>query len=409
MRQVFLDHQSSTPVLPEVFEAMRPFFLEAFGNPSSLHQHGFRVREAMDTARAQVAAFIHAESPDEIIFTSGGAEAVNLAIKGVAHANERRGNHLIISEIEHPAVVNSVEFLEKHGFTASRVKVDQLGRIKPDDIRAAITDKTVLICVHCANHDIGTLQPIREISQLADERGVPLFVDAVAAAGWFPIDVSSMGASLLALTPHRFYGPKGVGVLYRNRRTRLNGILHGGVQEGGRRAGTENVPGIVGAGLAAAIASRELPTRIAHVANLQHRFWNKIQSSINLVQLNGPSPGPERIGTNLNISAEFIEGEGALLSLDMQGVAVASGASCISKALKVSPVLSAIGLDHSLALGSVIFSFGKDNSAEQIDYAVETFAKVVEKLRAMSPAWDEFNKGVIGSVIVPLFSKERKP
>jgi len=401
MRSVYLDHQSTTPVLPEVFEAMKPFFTEAFGNPSSLHQHGLRVRDAMAKARSQIAALINADSPDDIIFTSDGTESSNLAIKGVAYANQKKGNHIVINETEHPAVINSIEFLEKQGFTCTRVKVDREGMINPEDIRAALTDKTILIAVHHVNHDIGTIEPVAEISKIANEKGIAFYVDAEASAGWLPIDVKDWGVNLLSFSPHRFFGPKGVGVLYRNRKARLVSILHGGVQEGGRRSGTENVPAIVGGGVAAEIALRELPQWSAHTAKLQKKLWDGLKTKIPYIKLNGPEPGPKRISTNLNLSTEFIEGEGQLLLCDMSGIAVASGSSCVSKSLKVSHVLGAIGLDHALAQGNIIMSFGKDNTEEDVDYVIETFAKIVTKLRGMSPMWDEFEKGIIDSVIAP--------
>jgi cysteine desulfurase len=401
MRPVFLDHQSTTPVLPEVFEAMKPFFSETFGSPSSVHQHGLRARDALARARAQMAALINAESPDDIIFTAGGTESANLAVKGAAYANQRRGNHIVLSEIEHPSVIHSVEFLEKHGFTATRVKADGEGWVNPQDIRAAITDRTILVCVHHVNHDIGAVEPIREIGEITAEKGVPLFVDAVASGGWLPIDVRAMRIRLLSLSPHRFYGPKGVGVLYRNRRARLTGVVHGGVQEGGLRAGTENVPAIVGAGLAAEFAGRELAQRSSHTAALQKRLWAGIRDNVSLVRLNGPELGPRRISTNLNISFEFIEGEGLALMLDVQGVAVASGPSCVSKSFRISPVLAAIGVHHSLAQGSVILSPGMENTAEEIDYAIETVAKAATRLRSISPMWDEFQRGAIDSMISP--------
>src|SRR5436190_8664592 len=273
MRRVFLDHQSTTPVLPEVFDAMKRYFLETFGSPSSLHRLGLHSRDALARARAQVASLINAESPDAILFTSGGTESANLAVKGVAYANQRRGKHIVLSAIEHPAVIHAVEFLEQHGFTSTRVKVDAEGFVDPQDVRAAITDRTILVCTHHVNHDIGTVEPIREIAQITADKGIPLFVDAVASGGWQPIDVRALGIQLLSLSPHRFYGPKGEGVLYRNRRARLASTLHGGVQEGGLRAGTENVPAIVGAGVAAALAARELPERIAHTTALQKALW----------------------------------------------------------------------------------------------------------------------------------------
>ena len=404
MRRVFLDHQATTPVLPEVFEAMKPFFSEACGSPSSLHQLGLRARDALARARAQVAALINAESQDEIIFTSGGTESANLAVKGMAYANQRRGDHIVINEIEHPSVINSVEFLEKRGFQCTRVKVDSEGFVDPADVRAALTEKTILICVHHVNHDIGTIEPIRQIGELAVERGIPLFVDAAASGGWLPIDVQAMGVKLLSLSPHRFYGPKGVGVLYRNRRARLASVLHGGVQEGGLRAGTENVPAIVGAGLAAEMAARELPERTAHTAGLQQTLWDGLKIHVEYVRLNGPEPGPRRSSTNLNLSVEFIEGEGLALALDLQGIAVASGPSCVSQSLKISPVLTAIGLGHSLAQGNIILSLGRENTAEEIDFVVKIFAKAVDKLRSMSPMWDDFQRGLADSLIKPRYA-----
>ncbi len=401
MRHVFLDHQSATPVLPEVFDAMKPFFMEAYGNPSSLHQHGLRVRDALAKARTQIAALINAESPDDIFFTSDGTESANLAIKGVAYANQRKGNHLVICETEHPSVINSIEFLEKQGFTCTKIKVDREGIINPEDVRAALTDKTTLIAVHHVNHDIGTIEPVREIGKIAAEKGIPFYVDCEASAGWLPVDVQAFGANLVSFSPHRFYGPKGVGVLYRNKKARIVSIMHGGVQEGGRRAGTENVPAIVGAGVAAEIALREMPARIAHTARLQKKLWDGLKAKIPYIKLNGPEPGSKRISTTINISTEFIEGEGQLLLCDMNGIAVASGSSCVSKSLKISHVLGAIGLDHALAQGNIIMSLGKDNTEEDMDYVVETFGKIVTKLRGMSPMWEEFESGVIDSVINP--------
>ena len=353
------------------------------------------------TARAQVAALVNAEFPEEIIFTSNGTEATNLAIKGVGFASLRRGNHIVLSQIEHPAVVGSAEFLEKNGFECTRVPVNSQGFINPEDIRAATTAKTILICVHYANHDIGTIQPVREIAQVASEFGIPMFVDAVAGAGWLPIDVQSDGISLLSVSPHRFGGPKGAGILYRNRRTRLENLVHGGIQEGGKRSGTENVSAIAGAGVAAELALKTMVERIAHVSKLQSRLWERLAEPIQYIHLNGPELGPKRICNNLNVSVEFVEGEGQLLSLDVAGIAVASGSSCVSKSVKVSPVLAGIGVDHSLALGSVILTLGKDNTPEEIDWAAEIYSRVVVKLRGMSPLWEEFQKGKIQSMIPP--------
>lgn len=401
MPSVYLDHQAATPLLPEAFEAMRPFFTEEFGSASSLHQHGLRVRDALAKAREQTAAFINAESPEDIIFTSDGTESANLAVKGVAYANQRRGNHVVVCATEHPSVLASVEFLVKQGFTSTLVKVDSEGFVNPEAVRAALTDKTTLVAVHHANHDIGTIEPVRAVGEIVGERGIPFYVDAEASAGWLPIDVRAFGAMLLSFSPHKFYGPKGVGVLYRNRRARLDGILHGGVQEGGRRAGTENIAAIVGAGIAAEMAARDLPIRATHVTRLQRRLWEGLKAKVPYLKLNGPEPGPHRLGTNLNISAEFVEGEGLLLMLDARGIAVASGTSCVSKSLKVSHVLSAIGLDHALGQAAILLTLGKDNTDAEIDYVLDTLPQVVNKLRGMSPAWDEFQRGTVDSVITP--------
>ncbi len=401
-RSVYLDHQTTTPVLEEALQAMIPYFREAYGSPSSLHRYGLQVREGLSEARKQIAAMINAESEEDLIFTSGGTESANLAIKGFADANMRtKGNHIVVSAIEHPSVMNSVEYLTKHGFEVTQVPVDDIGRIHPEDVRAAITPKTALVAIHLVNHDIGTIQPVKEIAKITAEKGIALYADALAAAGWMPIDVRDLGVQLLSFSPHRFYGPKGIGVLYRSRKARVTSHIHGGVQEGGRRAGTENVPAIIGAGVAAEVAVRDMEKNVAHVAMLQKRLYDGLWKHVDFIKLNGPVPGPLRICNTLNLSTEFIEGEGQLLLLDHQGIAVASGSSCVSKSLKVSHVLSAIKLDHALAQGNIIMSLGKDNTVEDVDYVVETFSKIVHKLRNMSPMWKEFEEGVIDSVINP--------
>src|ERR1700734_1831935 len=400
-RSVYLDHQTTTATLKEAVEAMITYYTEVFGSPSSLHHYGRQVREALKEARQKIARMINAESEEDLLLTSGGTESANLAIKGFADANHRKGNHIVVSAIEHPSVMNSVEYLTKHGFEVTQVPVDTIGRINPEDVRAAITDKTILVCVPLVNHDIGTIQPVKEIAKITAAKGIALYADALAAAGWMPIDVQDLGVQLLSFSPHRFYGPKGIGVLYRNRKTRVTSHIHGGVQEGGRRAGTENVPAIVGAGVAADFAVREMAQRVEHVAMLQKRLYDGLWKHIDYLKLNGPLPGPLRICNTLNLSTEFIEGEGQLLLLDYQGIAVASGSSCVSKSLKVSHVLSAIKLDHALAQGNIIMSLGKDNTVEDVDYVIETFPKIVHKLRNMSPMWKEFEEGVIDSVISP--------
>lgn len=380
-RTVFLDHLSATPLDPRVLAAMQPVFTETFGNPSSRHRHGLRARDLLGRAREQIALLIHAESPDEIIFTSGGAEANNLAIKGTAWANQRRGSHLIISATEHPNVFESVAFLEKHGFTCSRVRVNTQGIVDPQDVADAITGQTILIAIHHANHDIGAVQPIAEIGKLAAAKGIAFFSDATASGGWLPVDVRKMKVNLLSLAPHRFYGPKGVGILYRNRRARLAPIIHGGDQEFGKRAGTENVAAIVGAGQAAELAGKEMPRRIRHVAALQRRLADGLLAKIPNLTLNGPPCGPLRSPVNLSVAMQSIEGESLLVMLDHQGICVASGTGCVTKSAKGPHVLNAIGLDRVLARSAITLTLGKDNTPDEIRYVIETMAAVVSRLR----------------------------
>ncbi|MDD2710440.1 MAG: cysteine desulfurase family protein [Verrucomicrobiae bacterium] len=401
MKRIYLDHITSTPLDPRVFEAMKPFFMERYGNPSAMHQEGLMARDALQKSREQAASFIGARRADEIYFTSGGTEANNLAIKGVAYASQRNGNHLIISTIEHPSVMEAAAFLETQGFVCTRVPVDREGRLDPEQVRAAVTDKTILIATHYANHDIGVIQPVEEIGRVAAEKGAPFFCDANAAAGWLPIDIQKIGAQLLSFTPHRFYGPKGSGVLYRNRKARLQPIIHGGGQENGRRAGTENVPAIVGAGLACELAGREQAERAAHAGVLQKRLIEGLLEQVPYLILNGPPAGPRRSPVNVSVSAEFIEGESQLLLLDHQGIAVASGGSCVSKSLKASHVLKGIGLDEALAQGSIMMTLGRENTVEEMDEVARALAGVAAKLRAMSPLWDQFQKGRIDSLVKP--------
>ncbi len=397
--RVYFDHQAATPLLAEAEEAMRPFLRERFGNPSALHRDGIVVRDAIGKSREQCAALLNAESADNIILTSSGTEAINLAIKGTALANQRRGRHIIYSAAEQPAVTGSIAWLESIGFTSTRVPVTSDGWIDPAAVDVALRSDTILVCAHHSNLDIGTIQPLVALGQITSGRSIPLFVDAVAAAGWLPIDVQSARIDLLACSPSRFYGPKGVGVLYRHRRARISSILHGGDQESGYRAGTENVPGYIGAGIAAEIALRELATRADHVRGLQAKAWRGLSGNIRHLRLNGPPPGEHRHPANLNLSVEFAEGEGLALMLDTKGIAVAAGAACVTKSMRIPPVLAAIGLPESLAKGNVILSFGKDNTEAEVDYFLETFAKTVSSLREMSPLWDDFQRGLIKSAI----------
>jgi cysteine desulfurase len=402
MARIYLDHQSATPLLPEAQEAMAPYLHEQFGSPSALHQEGFAAREALKKAREQVAAFLNAELPENIIFTSSGTEAINLAIKGTALANQRRGRHIVYSAIEQPAVMASIDWLESIGFTSTKVPVTADGWIDPAAVQVAIRPETILVCTHYSNLDIGTIQPLAALSAITVERGIPLFVDAISAAGWLPIDVQELRIDLLACSPGRFYGPKGAGILYRHRVARLQPLIQGGDQEEGRRAGTENVPAIVGAGVAAEIAAREISQRAEHVRSLQKMAWQSLRQRVPYLRINGPDPidaAEHRHPANLNISVEFVEGEGLALMLDVKGIAIAAGAACVTKSMRLPPVLAAIGLPEALAKGNVLMSFGKDNTEADLDYLVETFRKAVSTLREMSPIWADFQRGLIKSEI----------
>lgn len=390
--RVYLDYMAATPLLPEVREAMLPFLGERFGSPSSMHLEGAQAREALGRAREQFAALLGAESPESIIFTSSGTEAANLAVKGAALAQKRRGKHIVLSAAEQPAVNRSVEWLAELGFTSTKVPVDGAGRIDPDEFAAALREDTILACAHHANHDVGTIQRLDRIGQTTSERGIPLFVDATASAGWTPLDVQAAPADLVAVAPHRFYGPKGAGVLYRHRRARIAPLIHGGEQEGSRRAGTENVAAIVGAGQAAVIAARDLSARQAGARKLQEFLHARISERIPHFVLNGPPPGPERLPHQLSLSFEFVEGEGLALMLDVKGVALASGAACVTKSMRMPAVLAAIRLPEELAKGTVIASLGSEQTEKEMLFAAETLAKAVAALREMSPGWEEFQR-----------------
>ena len=371
-RRVYLNHLSSTPLAPEVHEAMRPFFEE--------HHHGLPAREAIATARGQCAQLIGG-TPEEILFTSSGTEANNLAIKGTAYAQRERGNHIVLSNIEHPSIEQSVAWLEENGFKATRVPVDAEGFVSPNAIAEAVTDKTILIATHRASHDLGTIQDIPAIGAIAAKRAIPFLVDATASGGWLPGDVQAAKISLLTIAPYRFGGPQGAGVLYRNRRTPLAPIIHGGAQEDGFRAGTENLAAIVGAGAAAALPPVD-------VSALQRQLHAGLMKTLEPIRLNGAELGAGRLPSHLNYSIEGIEGEGLALALDLQGIAIASGAACVTKNLAVPPALSAIGLDAALAKGNVLLSLGRDTTAADIDHVLEIIPRQVTKLRSLSPAWD---------------------
>ncbi|TES88697.1 MAG: cysteine desulfurase [Dehalococcoidia bacterium] len=389
MRKVYLDHAATTPLLPEVREAMLPYLGELFGNPSCLHDWGDAAREAMDTAREQVAELIGA-SADEIIFTGSGTESNNFAVKGLALAQQGRGKHIIVSAIEHFSVLHSAKTLEKWGFELSEVPVDRYGVVDPDEVRKRIRKDTVLVSVMHANGEAGTIESIPEIARITRENNISFHTDAIASAGTVPVNVKELGVDALSLAGNQFYGPKGVGALYIRQGVRVMPLLDGGVQEEGRRAGTENVPAIVGLGKAAELATKDMASRMKHLGYLRDRLLNELPARIDHAVITGH---PEnRLPGNASFCVQFIEGESMLMLLNSQGVAVTSGSACTSRALKASHVLIAMGLSHEIAQGSVLFTFGIDNTEKDVDYVLEVLPPIVEKLRQMSPLYAKFIK-----------------
>lgn len=389
MRKVYLDNASTTPLLPEVREAMVPFLDEVFGNPSSLHDWGDTAREAVDAARAQVAQLIGVDA-EEIIFTASGTESNNFAIKGLALAQQNKGKHVVVSAIEHFSVLHSARTLEKWGFELSLVPVDKHGVVDPEDVRKSLRKDTVLVSVMHANGEVGTIEPIQEIAKIARENNVVFHTDAVATAGTIPVDVKELGVDALSLAGNQFYGPKGVGALWVRKGVRIMPLLDGGVQEGGRRAGTENVPAIIGLGKAAELATANIAARVAHLTPLRDRLLTELPGKIDHVVVTGHPQN--RLPGNVSFCVEFIEGESMLMWLNSQGVAVSSGSACTSRALKASHVIIAMGISHELAQGSLLFSFGLDNTPEDIDYVLEVLPPIVDRLRQMSPLYAKFTK-----------------
>jgi cysteine desulfurase len=389
VKRIYFDNSATTPVDPQVVEAMIPYFVEDFGNASSVHLFGQKAKTAVETARSQVAELIGAD-PREIVFTSGGTEADNLAVKGAAEALREYGRHIITSNIEHPAVLNSCQELEKHGFDVTYLRVDESGLVRMDDLRQALRDDTILITVMAANNEIGTLQPIREIGQLiADIRGKRqthypyLHTDAVQAAGKIPISVGEWGVDLLSLAGHKFHAPKGVGALYVKQGIRIESHMHGGHHERDRRAGTENVPGIVALGKAAQLAQHHLAERMKQLRSLRDFLEAEIERRIPDVVFNGDRE--RRVPTVCNCSFHNIEGEALMIRLDLRGVAVSTGSACASGSVEPSPVLMALGRDRELARGSIRFSLSKNTTQEDIDDVLDILTQEVESLRAMSP------------------------
>ena len=390
---IYLDYHATTPVDPEVFATMAPYFTEIFGNAASRnHEFGWAAESGVENARAQVAALIGA-SDKEIIFTSGATESNNLAILGVAEMYADKGNHIITSTIEHKAILDTCQYLERKGFQITFLEVDKFGMVSPESVRAAITDKTILVSIMAANNEIGTVNPISEIGKICKEKGVIFHTDAVQAVGKIEVDVQKMGIDLLSMTGHKIYGPKGVGALYVRRkgpRVRVSPILHGGGHERGMRSGTLNVPGIVGFGKACEVAKRNLTTEMPRIKRLRDKMWAAIQKDLDEVYLNGHPT--ERLPNNLNVSFAYVEGES--LMMGMKELAVSSGSACTSASLEPSYVLKAIGVGEDLAHTSIRFSLGRFTTEEEVDFAITKVLSTVKKLRDLSPLYEMAKEGV---------------
>ena len=389
MRKVYLDNAATTPLSPRVLRAMMPFLKDRYGNPQSQHNWGDEPREAIEKARGQVASLIGAQ-PEEIIFTSSGTESNNLALKGMATARQSKGKHIVVSAIEHFSVLHSARTLEKQGFEVTQVPVDRYGLVDPEEVAGSIREDTILVSIMQANGEVGTIQPIAAIAKAVKERGVLFHSDAVAAAGVIPVNVEELGIDALSLAPNQFYGPKGIGALWVKKGARIIPMLDGGVQEGGRRAGTENVPAIVGMGKAAELARKEMASRIEHLTQLRDRLIEGLPPRIERSMLTGHPT--RRLPGNASFIIEFIEGESMLMLLNHQGVAAASGSACTSRALKASHVLTAMGVPHETVHGSLLFSLGLDNTEEDIDYVMEVLPPIVDRLRQMSPLYAKYLK-----------------
>lgn len=379
---IYLDHNATTPTDPRVVEVMLPFLKEKYVNPSSIYKSANEVNQAKELAREKVAKLLGAK-PREIVFTSGGTEAINFAIKGVAYANKDKGNHIITSKIEHHAVLNTCKYLEKQGFNITYVSVDQHGIVDLDELRDAITGKTILITIMHANNEIGTIEPISEIAKIANEKGIYFHTDAVQTVGKLPVQVDELGVSLLSLSGHKFYGPKGIGALYIRKDTKIDPLIHGGHHESNRRAGTENVPGIVGLGKACEIALKEREEEEIRLKELSNRLRQGIMDNIDDVIFTGHPE--QRLHGTVSLCVKYVEGESVLLNLDFEGIAASSGSACTSGSLEPSHVLLALGIPPEIAYGSLRFSLGRDTTQDDIDKVIEVLPQIVNKLRAMSP------------------------
>lgn len=396
MDRIYLDHAATTPTRKEVVEAMLPYFTEMYGNPSSIYSFANESKEAVEDAREKVGKAIGA-SEREIFFTSGGTESDNWAIKGIAENYRSKGNHIITTTIEHHAVLHTCEYLAKNGYEVTYLEVDKDGLINLDDLKAAIKDTTILISIMFANNEVGTVQPVAEIGAIAKEHGVLFHTDAVQAVGHIPIDVEAMNIDLMSISGHKIYGPKGIGALYVKKGTKLRAFIHGGAQEKKRRGGTENVPAIVGFGLALEMAIDKLEEESARELELRDYLIKEIKAKVPYCKLNGHPD--QRLPNNVNYSFEFIEGESLLIMLDMKGIYASSGSACTSGSLDPSHVLLAIGLPHEIAHGSLRLSFGEQTTKEELDFLVESLQTIVTRLRDMSPLYEDFVKNKISSVI----------
>ena len=389
MRKVYLDNAATTPLLPEVREAMMPYLGDIFGNPSSLHDWGDGAREAIESAREQVAALISANA-DEIIFTGSGTESNNFAVKGLALARQAKGKHVVVSAIEHFSVLHSARTLEKWGFEVSEITVDKYGVVSPDEVKQKLRNDTVLVSIMHANGEVGTIEPIQEIARITKERKILFHTDAVATVGTTPVNVADLGVDALSLAGNQFYGPKGVGALWIKKGVRIMPLLDGGVQEEGRRAGTENIPAIVGLGKAAEMAKTHMVDRIKRLIPLRDNLLKELPSMIEHVVVTGHPQ--HRLPGHTSFCVEFIEGESMLMLLNSKGIAVSSGSACTSRALKASHVLIAMGLSHEIAQGSILLTLGIDNTNKDIEYVLETMPPIVDRLRQMSPLYAKFTK-----------------
>jgi cysteine desulfurase len=398
MNRIYLDHNATTPLHPEVREAMLPYLSQFYGNASSLHDYGREARNAVETARDQVATLIGAKDPSEIVFTSGGTEADNYAIKGVAFNHlGKKANHIITSRIEHHAVLHSCEYLETIGFEVTYLDVDRYGWVDPEAIRQAIKDTTCLITLMYANNEIGTVEPIERVAPIVMERGIVFHTDAVQTAGKIPIDVEELSVSLLSLSSHKVYGPKGIGALYVRHGTELEKWIHGGAQEGDRRAGTENVPAIVGFGKAAEIALKQMDREGEQIRALTNKLRCGLHRQLDLIYENTPPEEARRLPGTLNISFDYVDGESLILGLNMQGICVSSGSACNSGTSEPSHVLRALGLPAQLAMGSVRFSLGRDNTDAEIDHVLEVVPHLVNRIRFASAAYRRTQGEITGS------------